>query len=357
MTLTPAGHYGSSRHAATEPPDYRYFDLCGSHAQIGALLGAQDPPFVMQPWWAAPPSPAFARECAAVVRDVHTPLMEELAAYADAQAWDADLLWQHCCRVNLKARFRLGAEGCSSFACYANGFTIIGRNYDYWPLQARRQRIRFQPQDGRSFASVGGRGGVPCGRYDGMNEHGLFASLHVIMTDIPDEVQPGIPFHLVGRLALELCRTAREAVDLWLHIPHLSALNYLAADAHEAFVVEADPRRVRVRPLQDGVIAAANHFQHPDMRPLQGNRVLTNSACRTHTLIDMAHHAHEATNVDAALAYARQMMADRTAPVCGASGALSTLWSWVAELGSRRIQYAPGPPHMTAYTEVPGPEA
>jgi hypothetical protein len=354
MTLIPAGYYSASRHAPSEPPDYRYFDLHGSHAQIGHLLGSQDPPFVMQPWWSAPPTPAFARECAAVLREIHAPLMEELAAYADAQSWDADLLWQHCCRVNLKARFRLGPEGCSSFAWYVNGRAIVGRNYDYWPLQARRQRIRFRPT-ANSFATLGGRGGVPCGRYDGLNEHGLFTSLHVIMSNTPTEVRPGVPFHLVGRLALELCRTAREAVDLWMRIPHLSSLNYLAADAREAFVVEADPRRVRVLDMQDGLIAATNHFRHPDMQPLQGNRVLTNSTCRHRTLSDVAHFPRDSADVDTLLGHARQMMADRTAPVCGVSGSLTTLWSWVAELSSRRIQYAPGAPHVTPYEEIPGP--
>ena len=352
MTLIPAGYYSAARHAPSEPPDYRFFDLRGSHAQIGHLLGSQDPPFVMQPWWAAPPTPTFARDCAALMREVHAPLMEELAAYADAQSWDADLLWQHCCRVNLKARFRLGPEGCSSFAWYTNQHAIVGRNYDYWPLQARRQRIRFHP-DGHAFATLGGRGGVPCGRYDGMNEHGLFVSLHVIMANTPDDVPPGVPFHLVDRLALELCRTAREAVELWTRIPHLSSLNYLAADPHEAFVVEADPRRVRVLDMQDGLIAATNHYRHPDMQPLQGNRVLTNSNCRHRTLSDLNRFPRECPDVEALLSHARSMMADRTAPVCGVSGSLSTLWSWVAELGSRRIQYAPGAPHVTPYEEIP----
>jgi hypothetical protein len=45
-------------------------------------------------------------------------------------------------------------------------------------------------------------------------------------------------------------------------------------------------------------------------------------------------------------------MADKTAPLCGASGALTTLWSCVAELRSRRIRYAPGAPDVTPFTEL-----
>jgi hypothetical protein len=311
------------------------------------------------PWWAPPASLAFTDECAAVVRDIHAPLMDEFAAYAEAQQWDPHLLWQQSCRVNLKARFRLGAEGCSTMAWYVNGKALIGRNYDYWPLQARRQRIRFRP-DSHNHATVGARGGVPCGRYDGLNEHGLFASLHVIMTDTPHDVKPGIPFHLVPRLALELCRSAHEAVELLTRVPHLSSLNYLVADPHEAFVVEADPRRVHALPMQGHVTAATNHYRHPDMRPLQGNRVLTNSSCRLRRLSEvsemLAAPADDgAAGVDALLAQVKALMADRTAPVCGLNGALTTLWSCVAELGSRRIQYAPGAPCNTPYEEMERP--
>jgi hypothetical protein len=98
-----------------EAPDYRYFDLRGSHAAAGYALGLADPPFVMQRWWFPPPTDAFAQSCAAVVREIHPHLSDEFAAYADAQHLDKDELWRQCCRVNLKARIRAqeSAEGCS----------------------------------------------------------------------------------------------------------------------------------------------------------------------------------------------------------------------------------------------------
>ncbi|MCS7061264.1 MAG: C45 family peptidase [Anaerolineae bacterium] len=351
--------YGRPLDNEIETPDYRFFDLAGTHAELGYLLGRNDPPFTMQPWWAPPAAPSFTRACAAVVRALHPPLMDEFEAYADAQHRDADSLWQQCCRVDLKARFRMGPEGCSTFAWHRRGRAVIGRNYDYWPMQARRQRIRFVPSaSGPSnalHASVGARGGAPCGRYDGFNQAGLFVSLHVVMTDAPERVAPGVPFHLVGRLALERCQTARQAVDLLTHIPHLSSLNYLLADPTQAFVVEADPRRVRVREeTSNGALAATNHFQHPDMRPLQGRRSVRHSACRASFLSTQpAHWLDDAHTVDELLDIAQAVMADRSAPVCGVDGALATLWSWVAELSTRRIRYAPGAPHVTPFVEVP----
>ena len=376
-----------------EAPDYRTFDLRGSHAHVGYALGQADPPFRMQFWWSQPPSMRFADSCWDVVHDIHPHLMDELRAYADAQRLNVRELWQKCCRVNLKAKVRLApsppggadwgegegsTEGCSTFAWFTptpalprmagEGAVVVGRNYDYLPQQARRQRIRFAP-DCCANASIGARGGVPCGRYDGINEHGVFFSLHVVMTDTPSEdaIKPGAPFHLVGRMVLELCHGAREAADLLARIPHLSSLNYLVADAHDAFVIEADPRRVRVieRPsttAQDAqgsgcdVLAATNHFRHPDMLLLQGGRAFANSECRLSFLLNHDEHKeHEGArrSVDDLLDYAETIMADRTAPVCGLSGSLTTLWSCVAELTTKRIRYAAGAPGVAAYEEMP----
>ncbi len=260
-------------------PDYRTFDICGSHAHMGYDLGKADPPFAMQFWWAPSPRLAFANACRDVVHDIHPHLLDEFDAYADAQHVNARELWQKCCRVNLKAKVSPAAlagaflpspqpspswgegaeiaEGCSTFvqihrsAEASSPKVVVGRQLRLLahasPPPAHSLCARL-----RAYASIGARGGVPGGRYDGMNEHGLFASLHVVMTDNPseDEVKPGVPFHLVVRMALELCRTARDAADLLSHLPHLSSLNYLLADPHEAFVIEADPRRVRA--LADG---------------------------------------------------------------------------------------------------------
>ncbi len=360
-----------------EAPDYRLFDLHGSHAQLGYALGEADPPFRMQFWWWPPPPARFADACHDVLRDIHPHLVDELHAYADAQRLPARELWRKCCRVNLKARLsptqtvgRELAEGCSTFVWFISNQTtpsdevrrvVVGRNYDYLPRQARRQRIRFVP-DCCANPSIGARGSVPCGRYDGLNSHGLFASLHVVMTETPaeDEVKPGVPFHLVLRIVLELCRTAREARDLLMRIPHLSSLNYLLADARDAFVIEADPRRVRVieRDLTSGaqdICAVTNHFRHPDMRPLQGNRAFANSECRLAFLLGQGNRqTHRADlSVDALLAHAEAVMADRSAPMCGLNGSLTTLWSCVAELTTKRIRYAAGPPCFTPYLEMP----
>lgn len=351
--------------STTVTPDYRFFDLAGNHSDLGYELGTIDPPFVPQTWWAQPTSQHFANECLAVLYDLYAPLVDEHRAYAEAQKKPFAAFWRYCCRVNLKAQFRVtahivhnGAEGCSSVALRVGGRMVVGRNYDYWSHQTRRQRILFTPHPSTSVGllalrNIGARGSVPCGRYDGMNLNGVFISLHVVMTDMLDEtdIRPGIPFHLVVRLALEQCSTARQARDLLLRIPHLSALNYLVADENEAFVIEADPRAVRVREEDDGNAVATNHFIHPDMRQFQGRRSVHNSHCR-HAFLRTQTPPHTA-DPDEAFAYLERLMADRSVPLCGNAGGLNTLWSCVAQPYLRRIRYAAGAPTHVAFYDMP----
>ncbi len=349
---------------AAEAPDYRYFDLACSHHELGYELGAADPLFRPQSWWAPPSDADFANACARVVADLHPPLMEELRGYAEAQKEDARAVWRTCCRVNLKARIRASSgamvdgpgEGCSTLWWRGDDYTLVGRNYDYSRGQARRQRIRFQPAEQDGFASIGARGSVPCGRYDGINARGLWVSLHVVMTDTPErkEIQPGVPFHLVGRLALELCASAREARDLLLRIPHLSSLCYLVADADEAFVIEADPRRARaLDPAlagDVGSVSVANHFRHPEMRPLQSQRPVEHSQRRCAYL---QRGPGPGATWGEAHAQALTSLADQSIPVCGRSGWMETLWSAVADLRAARIWYAAGRPDVTPFEAIP----
>lgn len=345
--------------SSEEAPDYRTFDLRCDHYALGYELGASDPPFRPQAWWAPPADRAFAEACAGVVGRIHPPLLDEVRGYADAQQIDPGELWRLCCRVNLKARVRARSlwregpgEGCSTFFWPGESYTVVGRNYDYSPGQARRQRIRFLPERG-GLPSIGSRGSVPGGRYDGVNARGVWVSLHVVMTDtpLPEAVPPGVPFHLAGRMALELCATAREGRDLLERMPHLSSLNFLIADQEEAFVVEADPRRTRTLAFEAGKpVVATNHFRHADMAGLQGQRPLANSQARCAFL---ASAAPVDAPVEAALTAAQLALTDRSVPVCGRSGWLTTLWSAVAELRSGRVRYAAGSPDQTPFVEMP----
>ncbi len=348
------------------PIDYQTFDLTGSHYDLGFAQGARTERFQIPDWWPAPPDLAFAEACAKQVAEIHASLLDELRGYADGQRLPFEDLLRGVCRRTMRVRARMPLYpegGCSSFAFMDSaGHVRVGRNYDFHPVQRVRQRLRLKPDQGRP--TLGMRGSVPGGRYDGVNNSGLFICLHVALSDEPEEFKPGIPFHLLPRLVLETCATAREAMDLLTHVQHLHPFNYLIADERgEMFVVEAHPRCVRVIEPEDdqpernankraeneqsskAFIAATNHFRHPEMAQFQRGRKLTHSQNR---LAFLYAHARQ-TEPGSALT-------DHSSHLCGHAGGHTTLWSLSADLTARTVAYAPGAPCETAYEPVPWPE-
>ena len=321
-------------------PDYRVFDLGGSHFDIGYALGKSTPRFAILPWWSTSPPLDFALACAALAGDVHPPLLAEYRGYAEAQSVRYENLLQGICRVSLRQR---AVGGCTSFAWRREGRIVVGRNYDFRTLQRMRLRIRLAPDV--ALPTVGMQGSLPGGRYDGVNAHGLFVSLHVVMADDPEERAPGVPFHLVPRLLLERCRTVDEAVELITCMPHLNAFNYLLADPARFLAVEAHPSRVRVvEPVGDRLVVA-NHYRHPDMVALQSRREATGSKRRVE-------RAEALIEMDVEV---ESILRDHAAPLCEHRPHHSTLWSVVADLDARRIAYALGMPCTVVHQAVDWP--
>lgn len=321
-------------------PDYRVFDLRGSHYQIGASLGRSIPRFAIMPWWSPSPDRDFALSCALIFGEVHAPLLDEYRGYADAQGLVYEDLLQGICRASLRQR-AVGA--CTSLAWRRDGRVIVGRNYDFRAIQTIRLRIRLSPDV--ALPSLGMQGSLPGGRYDGVNAHGLFVSLHVVMTDDREPRAPAIPFHLIPRILLEKCRAVGEALELIMRLPHLNAFNYLLADPARFAVVEAHPARLRVLEAEGDSVAVANHYRHPDMIPLQGRRDVSGSQRRVE-------RADELTKLCPDI---ESILCDHTAPLCEHRPHNSTLWSVVADLGARRIAYAPGTPCNVTYQPVDWP--
>src|SRR5262249_16996127 len=238
--------------------------------------------------------------------------------------------------------------GCSSCAVVGpDGHVRVGRNYDFHPVQQVRQRLRVRPAVGRP--SLGMRGSVPGGRYDGVNDAGLFICLHVALSHEPTQPQPGLPFHLLPRLVLETCASPAQAVDLLTHVRHLHPFNYLIADpGGDLAVVEAHPAAVRVAARGGDFVAATNHYRHPDMAPFQHGRQLAHS----HGRLAGLYAAREALRQSALGTTAR---GDHASGVCGHAGGHTTLWSLHADLTARTISYARGAPCETKYEAVAWP--
>ena len=326
------------------PADYRTVQLAGRPEELGiaqaALLRPVDPPFRRNPW---EKDLGFLRSCASLLRAVHPPLWDELAAFADALGLPAE--------QSLFVRAGSLRHGCSSFAWQLpDGHVVAGRNYDFHERMPTRHLLVTRPRHG--FAHTGMNGGLVGGRYDGVNERGLFVALHKVMASRPAEVRPGMPYHLLPRLALELCANAEDAAALLSRLPHIASFNYTLADAHgQFFALECHPgERVRVR-RSLGSVAVTNHYVSPALAPLQGRRPLEGSKARAALLRPLP-----PPDADPWLA-AQQRLADHSAPVCAHKEFGATLWSGVFDLTGRRLAYANGAPCVTGYEDIGWPGA
>jgi len=336
------------------PLDLATFDLRGGHYAIGMAIGQGSSRFELPAWWPEPPGADFTQGCARAIASIHPGLLDELYGHADAQAQPYDQLLRIICRERLGGRPVHVPEigGCTSFAWRApDGHIRVGRNYDFYPVQRVRQRIRLAP-DGAQ-ATIGMRGSVPCGRYDGVNEAGLFVSLHIVLAARSEHPQPGVPFHLIPRILLESCATVRQAIDLLVQIPHIHSFNYLLADPTEFVVVECHADRLRINWPSGDRLAVGNFYRHPDMRSLQRHEKQHLSRARVQFLESDA-WAIEAPDPWTAV---QRALTDHAIGVCGHSGGHTTLWSCIADLTERRIAYTIDAPCRGAHVDVQWPRS
>lgn len=313
--------------------DYHCLSLAGDPETLGRLQAAPDwprpqpAPAPRLPWL---DDPAFLAACAQVLRSAAPAVWAELAAFADALGVDAP-----------RALFlRAGAlrHGCSAFAWrLADGQVVAGRTYDYAAAFPHRHLLDTRPSQG--LAHLGMNGGMVGGRYDGVNERGLFVALHKVMAERPARVDPGLPPHLLVRAALETCADAAEAARLIAGLPHLAAFNYTLADpAGRLIALECYPGRPARTRWCARAVAVANHYAHPSLAPLQGQRPLAGSHARAAVM-----RRPPEAGADPWLA-AQATLADHSAPVCAHRAHGSTLWAGVFDLTGRRVAYAFGAP-------------
>jgi predicted choloylglycine hydrolase len=140
-------------------------------------------------------------------------------------------------------------SGCSIMT----GSSYMIRNYDYHPKTYEGRYTLFQPSD-QGYAIIGPSQRVT-GRMDGMNEKGLVVGYNFMNRKKPGD---GFICCMIGRLLLESCANAVEAVNMLKEIPHRHSFTYVVFDKNgKSFAVETSPRRVEVRQTN----ACTNHFE------------------------------------------------------------------------------------------------
>ncbi|SET99452.1 Predicted choloylglycine hydrolase [Salinibacillus kushneri] len=172
-------------------------------------------------------------------------IWEEIIGLQDALEWPME-------RVLMEfSGYRLpyARSGCSILT----GENYFIRNYDYHPKTYEGRYALFQPGD-QGYATIGPEQKIT-GRPDGINEKGLVLGYNFMHRKKPGE---GFICHMIGRMILETCANADEAVDMLKEIPHRHSFSFIAYDQRgEALVVEASPRGTEVR--QSTV--CTNHFE------------------------------------------------------------------------------------------------
>lgn len=241
---------------------------------------------------------------------------------------------------------------CSSFVLTgdrsATGGPVHGRNLDYLicdgfidpdgviPRELRQNVVVLvvRPTRGRAFASVAWPGFV--GVVTALNQDGL--SLACLTSTVSRETANGTPLLLLYRMLAQYAGTLDEAEWLLRGTRRTIGNNLTVASgpANDARRFEFTMERVHAASTADGLVVATNHFQQPEMVPLQVGWVAPSSENRLQRLREMfGSGRHGVTEAQTALTDA--------CPPAGASDVWDclsnpgTVYSSVAEPAAGRL--------------------
>jgi len=161
---------------------------------------------------------------------------------------------------------------CSQFAILpdrsASGSVICGRSYE-WSLEDE-----FTLRTVRIRGHYGHTGfGVFCfGRYDGLNEKGLWVSMSAgnPRPDLPLPSNRGFRFWALLRTILDRAANVDEAIEIASSFPLAFDLNMIVADRlGHAALIEKGPETQAVKRASEGVLFSTNHYTLPGPRDAQ----------------------------------------------------------------------------------------
>lgn len=221
-----------------------------------------------------------------------------------------------------------------------DGHVRVIRNYEFNHEMSDRRLVTLRI-DGRPAHL--GFSELLFGRDDGMNAHGLCATMSAGAPMASFEPGGGIFWALV-RTVLDRCATVEEALETVSGFPLSFNLNLLLADrTGDAALVEMASSRRAVHRIREGqpFLAATNHFTHPEMRACDTAR-MWNSVQRHQTLRNrLAPKGIPQTSL-------KRLLADPVVPqgLCAwdYTGYFGTLWSEIFDLTTGTVEVCFGAP-------------
>jgi len=338
--------------SGASPPGVRV--LRGSYYEVGRQLGTTLKSLEVPK--ADRESVALAARCESILRERYPPILQKVEGMIEGGKLNAE---------DFKAFFYVRDAtpqiGCTNLAILPSRTEdhsiIVGVNYDwYYYAEEWRELRKMAPEGALSSLRVTHHW---AGSPDGMNDGGLGVFLSVLPRQ--ESTGTGLAWHLVMDILLDSCHDVDEAWEFIRSVPHLSAFNYLLADARgRALVAEALPSGVTRRDPAVGVLIATNHLpgreaveeelSSDDMR--RQRRSLARYARAEALLSDRSRQIGEET--------VRSLLRGHQAPVCRGNhdpdpddtsfdNVFGTIWSLLVRPAEREMMVAWGHPCRSKY--------
>jgi isopenicillin-N N-acyltransferase-like protein len=249
--------------------------VAGSHREVGAQIGRATAETVHR-FAAAPYDADLVRRYRAVTLE-HLPwIVEELEGVAQEAGVEPPAVFAASVE---ELAATPAAAGCSDLVALgeatADGHLLVAHNNDLGAedeadLVAIEWRVKGEP----TVFTLGNGPWISVG----WNDAGLSVTGNELT---PNDARVGIPRLLQMRDVLTR-RTLSEAVAAVLHPARASSYNWvLAHAAGEAVDVEGSATAAGEARPRDGVLAHANHYEHPAMRRFEGRSRVDDSATRS----------------------------------------------------------------------------
>jgi predicted choloylglycine hydrolase len=337
------------------------FNFSGSYYDNGYQLGNRLKNFFQLPP-ASNQTIEFAQECRMHVKQYAPGILDELQGLCDATGFDSGLLDAFVLSLGkdmidqTREMFRKGIDfGCSSIAISgehsAIDSPIFARNYDWMETFKKFFTVVWNtPKGGVSNISFTDH---IVGRYGGINKAGLAMSIHGIPS-YETEWVPGLRMNIIARWILDNFKTAKEAINFFEKIPHICGHIYLIADKWENIAcIETAKEEVIVTDSKEGFMAITNQFKTKSLKKHEyKNFRIPNSQERLKKIQDWYKNQKSKITIDEI----KHILSSHDDGVCNhfefGGETTSTIWSWIAKIGTDEIFISDGSPCAHPYEKM-----
>jgi len=331
-----------------------HFRLSGTYYEMGLEQGRS----LKEMGFTLPPPDEktlhFAKRCEEIVGQYMPELLDEIRGVADG----AEIAYDTIMTLTTTAPFDPDEmPGCSIVAVMpertVEGRMIIGRNFDMFEDVSKEGATTYRTYPEGHYASVGNCD-IWVGRWDGLNEAGVFTGTTALFLPGPKPILPSPVGWFTGRHILDRFVAMDEAVKFVQSIPSTGCGGRLIADSSgRAVVIESSAEGREVRHPEDGLLVLTNHAVCSALAGKDSDsKGYADSQARYNRLRELL---SETKVIDVEMV--KEAMSDHEGGVCshrvGPSGRKdSTIWSVVARPGERKADIAEGHPCQAQYRTV-----